>query len=136
MHIRWRGLELPGSVVADSTTLTDTYGKFTAEPFERGYGVTIGNGLRRILISSIEGAAVTNVKIDGAAHEFSTIPGVAEDVPQIILNIKKLIIRSHSKAPKTIVLDASKKGEAVWQIHIWTEGESHRSHLTCRAPGI
>lgn len=107
----WKDFEMPKRLECDESTLTGSYGKFTAEPFERGYGVTIGNGLRRILVSSIEGAAVTNVKIDGVAHEFSTIPGIVEDVTQIILNIKKLIIRSHSKSPKTITLEASKKGD-------------------------
>ena len=68
MHIRWRGLELPGSVVADSATLTNTYGKFTAEPFERGFGTTVGNSLRRILLSSLEGSAVTQIKLGGAQH--------------------------------------------------------------------
>ena len=76
MHIRWRGLELPSVVVCDKDSLTPTYGKFIAEPFERGFGVTIGNSLRRILLSSLEGSAVTQIKIRGAQHEFSTIPGV------------------------------------------------------------
>jgi len=75
MHIRWRGLELPSVVVCDKDTLSATYGKFVAEPFERGFGVTIGNSLRRILLSSLEGSAVTQIKIRGAQHEFSTIPG-------------------------------------------------------------
>lgn len=107
----WKDFEMPKRLECDESTLTDNYGRFIAEPFERGYGVTIGNSLRRILISSIEGAAITNVKIDGVSHEFSTIPGVVEDVPQIILNIKQLIIRSHSKSPKAIVLEANKKGD-------------------------
>ena len=80
MHIRWRGLELPSIVNCDATTLTSTYGKFVAEPFERGFGTTIGNSLRRVLLSSLEGSAVTQIKIRGAQHEFSTIPGVLEDV--------------------------------------------------------
>ncbi len=111
MGVRWRGFELPKLLECDKSTLTASYGKFIAEPFERGYGTTIGNSLRRILISSLEGSAVTNVKIDGALHEFSTIPGVVEDVSQIILNIKKLVMRSHSKTPKTIKIDVEKKGE-------------------------
>src|ERR671933_241721 len=84
MRIRGRGLELPTRVVSDRTTLTDTYGKFTIEPFERGFGVTVGNSLRRILLSSLEGSAVTRVKIQGVQHEISTIPGVVEDVTDII----------------------------------------------------
>lgn len=111
MGVRWRGFELPKVLNCDQSTLTGSYGKFIAEPFERGYGTTIGNSLRRVLLSSLEGAAVTNVKIDGVLHEFSTIPGVVEDVSQIILNIKQLIIRSHSKTPKIIKIDVEKKGE-------------------------
>src|SRR5712691_1424831 len=84
MRIRWRGLELPNRVVCDRTGLTDTYGKFSAEPFERGFGVTVGNSLRRILLSSLEGSAVTRVKIQGVQHEITTIPGVVEDVPFVM----------------------------------------------------
>ena len=80
MHIRWRGLELPGAVVADQGTLTGTYGKFTAEPFERGFGTTVGNSLRRVLLSSLEGSAVTQLKLAGALHEFTTIKGVQDTV--------------------------------------------------------
>jgi DNA-directed RNA polymerase subunit alpha len=93
MRIRWRGLELPSRVVRDEQMSTDTYGKFTAEPFERGFGTTVGNSLRRILLSSLEGAAVTHVKIKGAEHEFSSLNGVMEDVTDIILNIKSLIVK-------------------------------------------
>src|SRR5438045_8294674 len=102
MRIRWRGLELPSRVVSDRDTLTDTYGKFIAEPFERGFGITVGNSLRRILLSSLEGAAVTDVRIKGAEHEFSTLPGVLEDVTVIILNVKSLIVRLASQTPKTM----------------------------------
>src|SRR5437667_799720 len=98
MRIRWRGLELPTRVASDRSTLTDTYGKFTAEPFERGFGVTIGNSLRRVLLSSLEGSAVTRVKIQGVMHEISTIPGVVEDVTDIILNIKSLDVK-HASEP-------------------------------------
>ena len=90
MHIRWRGLELPSLVTSDPKTLSGTYGKFVAEPFERGFGVTIGNGLRRILLSSLEGSSITQIKIQGAQHEFTTIPGVLEDVTDIVLNLKKI----------------------------------------------
>ena len=111
MGIKWRDFQFPKKLECDESTYTDTYGKFQAAPFERGYGVTLGNSLRRVLLSSIEGSAVTAVKIAGVAHEFSTIPGVLEDVPEIILNIKSLVLNSHSKIPKTIYLKADKKGE-------------------------
>src|SRR5437868_10531831 len=110
MRIRWRGLELPNRVVSDRTTLTDTFGKFTAEPFERGFGVTVGNSLRRILLSSLEGSAVTRLKIQGVQHEISTIPGVVEDVTDIILNIKSLVVKNLSEQPKTIRIDRHEKG--------------------------
>lgn len=111
MGIKWRDFQLPKKLECEEATYTNTYGKFLAAPFERGYGVTIANSLRRVLLSSIEGSAVISVKIAGAQHEFATIPGVLEDVPEIILNIKSLIINSHSKIPKTIYIKADKKGE-------------------------
>src|SRR5436309_4827339 len=110
MRIRWRGLELPNRVMSDRTGLTDTYGKFTAEPFERGFGVTVGNSLRRILLSSLEGSAVTRVKIQGVQHEISTIPGVVEDVTDIILNIKSLVVKNSSEQPRTIRIDRHERG--------------------------
>src|ERR671927_1035996 len=110
MRIRWRGLELPSRVVSDRATLTDTYGKFTAEPFERGFGVTVGNSLRRILLSSLEGSAVTRVKIQGVQHEISTIPGVVEDVTDIILNVKSLVVKNTSEQPRTIRIDRHERG--------------------------
>ena len=97
MHIRWRGLELPSVVDYDRATLSQTYGKFTAEPFERGFGTTIGNSLRRILLSSLEGSAITQIKIRGANHEFSSIAGVLEDVTEIVLNVKSLIVKNYSE---------------------------------------
>jgi len=103
-------LELPARIEWDSDTLTDRFGKLIAEPFERGYGTTVGNSLRRVLLSSLEGSAVVNVKIDGVLHEFSTIPGVVEDVTDIILNIKRLVVRCETDDPKVIRIDASKKG--------------------------
>jgi len=111
MGIKWRDFQLPKRLECDETTYTETYGKFSAAPFERGYGVTLGNSLRRLLLSSIEGSAVTSVKIAGVQHEFSTIPGVLEDVPEIILNIKSLVISSHSKIPKMVYIKKSEKGE-------------------------
>lgn len=110
MGIRWRGFELPKRIKVDEETQTDSYAKFIAEPFERGYGITIGNALRRVLISSIEGSAVTSVRIDSAKHEFSSLGGVEEDTAQIILNIKKLILRSHTKEAKILKLTTNKKG--------------------------
>ena len=111
MRIRWKEFELPNRVSIEKETHTDTYGKFIAEPFERGFGITIGNGLRRILLSSIEGSAVTSVKIDGVEHEFSTIPGVVEDTIDIILNIKNLVVKLHSDKPGKIKIETKKKGE-------------------------
>jgi len=111
MGIKWRDFQLPKRLECDESTYTNTYGKFSAAPFERGYGVTLGNSLRRVLLSSIEGSAVTSLKVAGVEHEFSTIPGVLEDVPEIILNIKNLIIDSHSKIPKTIYIKKDTKGE-------------------------
>ena len=111
MGMRWRGFEMPTNLTCDEGTLTDKYGKFIAEPFERGYGTTVGNSLRRILLSSIEGAAVTHVKIAGVEHEFSTLPGVVEDSTQIILNVKKLVLGLHSKKPKTVHIKKKNKGE-------------------------
>src|SRR4051794_33290806 len=110
MRIRWRGLELPNRVGSDRTTLTDTYGKFVAEPFERGFGVTVGNSLRRILLSSLEGSAVTQIKIQGVQHEISTIPGVVEDVTDIILNIKSLVVKNQSDLPKPLRIDRHERG--------------------------
>jgi DNA-directed RNA polymerase subunit alpha len=110
MRIRWRGLELPSRVVRDEHVSTDTYGKFSAEPFERGFGTTVGNSLRRILLSSLEGAAVTHIRLKGAEHEFSSLPGVLEDVTDIILNVKALIVKSESDEPREIHLKANKAG--------------------------
>lgn len=110
MRIRWRGLELPSRVSADRSTLTDTYGKFSGEPFERGFGVSIGNSLRRILLSSLEGSAVTQVKIEGVQHEITTIPGVVEDVTDLILNIKSLVVKNISDLPQTIRIEKHERG--------------------------
>jgi len=90
---------------------TENYGKFIVEPLERGYGSTLGNTLRRVLLSSLPGAAVTSIKIDGVSHEFSTIPGIVEDVLQIILNIKEIVIRSHTDEPKVVTLKVKGKGQ-------------------------
>ena len=110
MRIRWRGLELPSRVVRDEQLSSETYGKFVAEPFERGFGTTVGNSLRRILLSSLEGAAVTHIQLKGAEHEFSSLPGVMEDATDIILNIKSLVVKLDSDDTKTMTLTASKAG--------------------------
>ena len=110
MRIRWREFELPNRVVRDETVSNDTYGMFIAEPFEKGFGTTVGNGLRRVLLSSLEGAAATHVKIAGVDHEFSSIDGVVEDVTEIILNVKRLLVRLESNEPRTLRLRKSSKG--------------------------
>lgn len=110
MRIRWRGLELPSRVFPEKETLTGTYGRFIAEPFERGFGATVGNSLRRILLSSLEGSAVTRVKLHGVQHEFTTIPGVVEDVTDICLNVKSLVVKNHSASQKTLRIEKNVKG--------------------------
>jgi DNA-directed RNA polymerase subunit alpha len=110
MRVRWRGLELPNRLHADRTGLTDTYGKFYAEPFERGFGMTIGNSLRRVLLSSLEGSAITRVKIQGIQHEISTITGVVEDATDIILNVKSLVVKNLSDQPKVIRIQKHEAG--------------------------
>ncbi len=110
MRIRWRGLELPSQVLKDEVISTRTYGRFVIEPFERGFGTTVGNSLRRILLSSLEGAAVVRVKIRGADHEFTSLPGVLEDVTDLILNIKKIVVRLEGDEPKSMRIERSTKG--------------------------
>lgn len=110
MHIRWRGFELPSNVVCEHKSLTSTYGKFIAEPFERGFGVTIGNSLRRVLLSSLEGSAVTQIKIRGAQHEFTTIPGVLEDVTDVVLNVKSLVVKNQSESTRVITVERNEAG--------------------------
>jgi DNA-directed RNA polymerase subunit alpha len=111
MRIRWRSFELPSQVQLETKTATDSYGKFVVEPFEKGFGTTIGNGLRRVLLSSIEGSAVTSVRIEGVVHEFSSIQGVLEDVTHIVLAIKRLRVRMHTDAASTLRIDVAQKGE-------------------------
>jgi len=110
MRVTWRGLELPTRVERDTVVSSEKYGRFFIEPFERGFGTTIGNSLRRILLSSLEGSAVTSIKIAGIDHEFSSISGVMEDVTEIVLNVKSLVIRLHDEGPKTMSVSASKAG--------------------------
>ena len=106
----WKGFQRPKRLEFDAETLTDRFGRFSAQPFERGFGTTIGNALRRVLLSAIEGAAVTSVKIDNVLHEFSPIPGVVEDATDIILNLKQIPIKLHSDETKTLYLRADKPG--------------------------
>ena len=110
MRIRWRGLELPSQVTCDTKSLTSTYGKFVAEPFERGFGVTVGNSLRRIMLSSLEGSAITQIKLRGAQHEFTTLPGVVEDVTDIVLNVKSLVVKNHSESTKVLRIEKNARG--------------------------
>lgn len=111
MRIRWRGLELPSRMQLDEQTSTSTYGRFVVEPFERGFGTTVGNSLRRILLSSLEGAAVYAVKITNASHEFTTIPGVLEDVADIILKVKQLVVQTESDESQVLKVSHSGAGE-------------------------
>src|SRR5256714_2141274 len=107
----WTGFQMPRRLAADSETLTPRYGRFSAQPFERGFGTTIGNSLRRALLSSIEGSAVTAVKIEGVGHEFSSIKGVVEDATDVILNLKQVPFRLHGNEPKTLTISNSGGGE-------------------------
>ncbi len=111
MRITWRGLELPTRIERDKEVSSETYGRFYIEPFERGFGTTIGNSLRRVLLSSLEGSAITSVRISGVDHEFSTIKGLMEDVTDIVMNIKRLIVRSQAAEPRTITVKAKSKGK-------------------------
>ena len=110
MRVTWRGLELPTRVERDTMISGEKYGRFLIEPFERGFGTTIGNSLRRILLSSLEGSAVTSIKIAGVNHEFSSINGVMEDVTDIVLNVKSLVIRLQGEGPKVMTVSANKAG--------------------------
>src|SRR5512137_1737890 len=110
MPVRLGRFEMPKRLVKDDQAATSNYAKFTAEPFETGYGHTIGNSLRRVLLSSLEGAAITSLKIDGAMHEFTTVDGVMEDVTEIVLNLKKIKFKAHSRETQTLLLSVNKEG--------------------------
>jgi len=110
MRVTWRGLELPTRVERDITVSSDKYSRFFIEPFERGFGTTIGNSLRRVLLSSLEGSAVTSIKIAGVDHEFTSIKGVMEDTTDIVLNVKSLVVRLHGESPKTMTVSTKKAG--------------------------
>jgi DNA-directed RNA polymerase subunit alpha len=107
----WKGFQRPKRLEFERETLTDRFGRFYAQPFERGFGTTIGNALRRVLLSSIEGAAITAVKIEGVLHEFSSLPGVVEDVTDIILNLKQIPIKMHTTEEKILTVDVERKGK-------------------------
>ncbi len=107
----WKGFQKPKRLEVENETLSATYGKFYAQPFERGFGTTVGNALRRVLLSSIEGAAITAVKIEGVLHEFSSLPGVVEDVTDIILNLKQIPIKMHTTEEKILTIDVERKGK-------------------------
>ena len=110
MPVRLGRFEMPKRLARDDASATPTYAKFIAEPFEAGYGNTVGNSIRRVLLSSLEGAAITSVKIEGAPHEFTAVPGVVEDVTDIVLNLKKVLLKSHSREPHVVYLSANKEG--------------------------
>lgn len=110
MPIRLGRFEMPTALVKEDSTATDTYAKFIAEPFEAGYGHTIGNSLRRTLLSSLEGAAITSIRIEGAPHEFTSLPGVVEDVVEIILNLKKVKFKAHDHEVRNLTLSVNKEG--------------------------
>jgi DNA-directed RNA polymerase subunit alpha len=139
----WKGFQRPKRVDVDTESLTPTYGRFTAQPFERGFATTIGNALRRCLLSSIEGAAITAINIEGVLHEFSSIPGVQEDVTDIILNLKQVPITLHTEEPKVLSIDVQGPGDVTagqmtedpqieifdQQVHIATLNEEGRLKL-------
>src|SRR6266436_677467 len=110
MPVRLGRFEMPKRLTKEEATATDTYAKFIAEPFETGYGHTVGNSLRRVLLSSLEGAAISSIKVDGAMHEFATVEGVVEDVTDIVLNLKKILFKAHTRDPQTLLLSANKEG--------------------------
>ncbi|MHC4175130.1 MAG: DNA-directed RNA polymerase subunit alpha [Planctomycetota bacterium] len=110
MRITWRGFELPTRVERDTKVSSDKYGRFFIEPFERGFGTTIGNSLRRVLLSSLEGSAITSIKAASVNHEFTSIPGIMEDVTDILLNVKNIVVRLQGEGPKTMKVSASKAG--------------------------
>ena len=144
----WRDLIKPRGLHVDTDSLTDTYGKFVAEPLERGFGITLGNALRRVLLSSLQGAAITSIRVEGVEHEFTTISGVAEDVTDLILNLKEVLLRMHTQEEKTIRLEVEgpkevKAGDIIVDSdvevlnpghHLFTlsEGSRIRIEMVCR----
>ena len=125
---------MPKRLTKQEDTATDTYAKFIAEPFETGYGHTIGNSLRRVLLSSLEGAAITSVKIDGAMHEFAVVDGVAEDVTDIVLNLKKVKFISHTRDPQTVLISVNKDGNATCWLRFCNQ--SHAADIKPHLRGV
>ena len=113
MHIRCAWARTPQRCRMRKETLSATYGKFTAEPFERGFGNTVGNGLRRILLSSLEGSAVTQIKVHNAQHEFTTVPGVLQDITDVVLNVKSLVVKNHSESTKVLRVERTTAGDVL-----------------------
>ncbi len=111
--MKWKSLHMPKSIEVDEATQTDRYGKFEIQPLERGFGITLGNALRRILLSAIQGAAIDSIRFRNVHHEFSTIPGVVEDVPEIILNLKEVDIKLHADEPVEININVKGPKELV-----------------------
>lgn len=109
--MKWKSLQMPKEIVSDQSSATENYSRFIIEPLERGFGVTLGNALRRVLLSSIQGAAVVSLRINGALHEFTTIPGLYEDVTELVLNIKKIRAKMYADEMRTLTLEANKKGK-------------------------
>ncbi|RKX20955.1 MAG: DNA-directed RNA polymerase subunit alpha [Candidatus Zixiibacteriota bacterium] len=109
--MKWKSLQMPKEIVSDQSSATENYSRFVIEPLERGFGVTLGNALRRVLLSSIQGAAVVSFRINGALHEFTSIPGVYEDITEMVLNIKKIRAKMHADEMRTLTLEADKKGK-------------------------
>src|SRR5438105_14728145 len=131
MPVRLGRFEMPKRLTKEDSTATETYAKFIAEPFETGYGHTVGNSLRRVLLSSLEGAAITSIKVDGAMHEFATIEGVVEDVTDIVLNLKKVLFRAHTRDSQTLLLSVNKEGDvnaADIQLNQHVELLNHTQH--------
>ena len=134
MHIRWRCLELRSVVDFDRESLTPNYGKFTAEPFERGFGTTVGNSLRRVLLSSLEGSAITQIKIRGANHEFSSIEGVLEDVTDIVLNVKSLVVKNYSDDNMKVITVEKNTAGPITGSDMQTSGDVeiiNKDHVLC-----
>src|SRR6202041_3858398 len=111
MPVRLGRFEMPKSLTKDEASATETYAKFIAAPFEAGFGQTVGNSLRRVLLSSLEGAAITSIRITGAPHEFATLTGIVEDVTDIVLNLKKIKFKAVDHEPRTVTIDVNKEGE-------------------------
>src|SRR6266436_966113 len=124
--MKWKNITMPKQVVPDPAN-TDGYGKFVIDPLERGFGITLGNALRRVLLSSLQGAAITAVRIDGVLHEFSTLPGVIEDVTEVILNLKQVRLKLHGDGPKKGIVEVKGKGEVLAKdIQVNTDVEATR----------